>query len=159
MCSSDLLWVSDQVQIDRDYEELAARCFFAPSISIDLEDPKAGEQMSQWIAQKTAGKIHAAPDLGPEDRMVLMDTLYFYGGWRYPFREADTQKDRFTLESGEEVSCLFLNMHWSTKIGHFNCIFLHTICDYCPDAYVSLYCFGVKYPSEYAGRSSLKNFI
>lgn len=50
-------------------------------------------------------------------------------------------------------------MHWSTKIGHFNCIFLHTICDYCPDAYVSLYCFGVKYPSEYAGRSSLKNFI
>lgn len=50
-------------------------------------------------------------------------------------------------------------VHWSTKIGHFNCIFLHTICDYCPDAYVSLYCFGVKYPSEYAGRSSLKNFI
>lgn len=53
----------------------------------------------------------------------------------------------------------FPEVHWSTKIGHFNCIFLHTICDYCPDAYVSLYCFGVKYPSEYAGRSSLKNFI
>ena len=124
------LWVSDQVQIDRDYEELAARCFFAPSISIDLEDPKAGEQMSQWIAQKTAGKIHAAPVLGPEDRMVLMDTLYFYGGWRDPFREADTQKDRFTLESGEEVSCLFLNKtieNGSFRKGEgFTVAYLHT---------------------------------
>ena len=124
------LWVSDQVQIDRDYEELAARCFFAPSISINLENPKAGEQMSQWIAQKKAGKIHAAPDLGPEDRMVLMDTLYFYGGWRYPFREADTQKDRFTLESGEEVSCLFLNKtieNGSFRKGEgFTVAYLHT---------------------------------
>lgn len=66
-------------------------------------------------------------------------------------RQADTG-GYFPYGNGKAV-------HWSTKIGHFNCIFLHTICDYCPDAYVSLYCFGVKYPSEYAGRSSLKNFI
>ena len=47
----------------------------------------------------------------------------------------------------------------SIKIGHLNCIFSHTICHYCTAAYVSLYCLGVRYPSEYAGRSSLKNFI
>ena len=50
-------------------------------------------------------------------------------------------------------------LHWSTKIGHLNCIFLHTIRNYCTVAYVSLYCLGVRYPSAYAGLSSLKNFI
>ncbi len=52
-----------------------------------------------------------------------------------------------------------LDVHWSTKIGHLNCIFSHTIRNYCTVAYVSLYCLGVRYPSAYAGRSSLKNFI
>ncbi len=51
------------------------------------------------------------------------------------------------------------DVHWSTKIGHLNCIFLHTIRNYCTVAYVSLYCLGVRYPSAYAGLSSLKNFI
>lgn len=47
-----------------------------------------------------------------------------------------------------------VNKNWTLKL-----YFLHTICHYCTAAYVSLYCLGVRYPSEYAGRSSLKNFI
>ena len=47
-----------------------------------------------------------------------------------------------------------VNKNWTLKL-----YFLHTIWNYCTAAYVSLYCLGVRYPSVYAGRSPLKNFI
>lgn len=47
-----------------------------------------------------------------------------------------------------------VNKNWTLKL-----YFLTYNLYYFTAAYVSLYCFGVKYPREYAGRSSLKNFI
>ena len=44
-------------------------------------------------------------------------------------------------------------MHQSTKKWTLK---LYFYTGYCTAAYVSLYCLGVRYPSEYAGRSSLK---
>ena len=47
-----------------------------------------------------------------------------------------------------------VNKNWTLKL-----YFLTYNLYYFTAAYVSLYCLGVKYPREYAGRSSLKNFI
>jgi hypothetical protein len=57
-------------------------------------------------------------------------------------------------ECAQFLNLALVNKNWTLKL-----YFLHTICYYCTTAYVSLYCLGVRYPSEYAGRSSLKNFI
>ncbi len=61
--------------------------------------------------------------------------------------------------SGLEVSLVnvmsaLVNKNWTLKL-----YFLTYNLYYFTAAYVSLYCLGVKYPREYAGRSSLKNFI
>ena len=47
-----------------------------------------------------------------------------------------------------------VNKNWTLKL-----YFLTYNLYYFTAAFVSLYCLGVKYPREYAGRSSLKNFI
>ena len=53
-----------------------------------------------------------------------------------------------------EVQNALVNKNWTLKL-----YFLTYNLYYFTAAYVSLYCLGVKYPREYAGRSSLKNFI
>lgn len=113
-----------------------------------LWNPSTGYPSKACLEETAAGFGTAAEKLAGELADVGTPVGYL------------TQKRaaQYGLPAGIPVAA-GLGVHWSTKIGHFNCIFLHTICDYCPDAYVSLYCFGVKYPSEYAGRSSLKNFI
>ncbi len=52
-----------------------------------------------------------------------------------------------------KISAL-VNKNWTLKLYFltYNPRFYTAI-------YVSLYCFGIRYPSEYAGRSSLKNII
>lgn len=102
------LWITDQVKISQEYQELAYERFFAPSLSVDLESPETGKRIGEWVARKTGGRIDAPFFSDPDVRMILVDTLYFYGGWQDPFREIDTKKDGFTPESGEEVSCLYL---------------------------------------------------
>ena len=52
------------------------------------------------------------------------------------------------------TDCALVNKNWTLKL-----YFLTYNLYYFTAAYVSLYCLGVKYPREYAGRSSLKNFI
>ncbi len=102
------LWISDQVKISQAYQELAYERFFAPSLSVDLRSPETGNVIGGWIVRKTGGRIDAPLFPDPESRMILVDTLYFYGGWQDPFCEIDTKKDGFTAEGGEEVSCLYM---------------------------------------------------
>ena len=92
-----------------------------------------------------------------------MDTSIFLGG-----KEPTTLKElaaalgKETIDTyntgesrgGKPPTLALVNKNWTLKL-----YFLTYNLYYFTAAYVSLYCLGVKYPREYAGRSSLKNFI
>lgn len=106
---SSSVWVSESADIEKEYRYLASRQFFAPCLSVDFKSPKAGEAMGEWIAQRTNRAISAPIFPDPENRVSILNTLYFYGGWQNPFDEDNTKEDIFTLAGGEVSPCLFLN--------------------------------------------------
>lgn len=103
------LWVSDQLPVYEQYQKLAADEFFASSYGVDFKDPDTGKEMGGWIAKKTNGTLAPKFDLDPATLLVILNTLYFYGGWAEPFSEGQTQEDVFYLEGGGQVTVPYLN--------------------------------------------------
>lgn len=103
------LWVSDGLDINKEYQAMAAQNFFAPSVNINFSDPAAGESIGKWIAEKTEGVLEPEISLDPETMLTIINTLYFYGSWTEPFDESQTADDIFRTDSGEEIACQFLN--------------------------------------------------
>ncbi len=101
--------------------------------------------------------------------MVRLDYHFIPGIWPPSWtrqclcRQASAFKalvHRFPHAAGRICGVRYFNEYagcaCQQETGHLICIFY---IGYCTAAYVSLYCLGVRYPSEYVGRSSLKNFI
>ncbi|MCI8269585.1 MAG: serpin family protein [Lachnospiraceae bacterium] len=103
------LWISDQLNVYEEYQKLAAENFFASSYGVDFGKPDTGKRMGEWIAQKTNGILAPQLDIDPSTLLVILNTLYFYGGWAEPFSEEMTQEDVFYLENGGQDTVPYLN--------------------------------------------------
>ena len=103
------VWVSDTAAIEREYKNMLSRQFFASCLCVDFQSPDAGMAMGEWIAQKTNRILSAPVSPDPDNRISILNTLYFYGGWQSRFAKQDTREDIFTSAGGEAVPCLFLN--------------------------------------------------
>ena len=102
------------------------------------------EQMSRYaIYMSTVGN---RPDLFPDSPYVDRYITNPPQGYEVPGEYLDDETFAAMLA--------LVNKNWTLKL-----YFLTYNLYYFTAAYVSLYCLGVKYPREYAGRSSLKNFI
>jgi len=61
------------------------------------------DRINDWVAKKTH---HIIQDLlpqnalSPQTRAVLVDAIYFYGTWNYPFEQENTHKGSFLSENG-----------------------------------------------------------
>lgn len=103
------LWISDRMKLKGDYRKLAASHFFADSCQVDFTKQEAGEQIGRWIAEQTSGLLSPSVQLPEETMMVILNTLYFYGGWSDTFAVAQTADDSFTKSDGSEVTVSFMN--------------------------------------------------
>ena len=103
------LWISDQLNIYEEYQKMAAEKFFASSYSVDFGSPDTEKKMGEWIAQKTNGVLVPQLAIDPATLLVILNTLYFYGGWVEPFSEEMTQEDVFYQEDGRQVAVPYLN--------------------------------------------------
>lgn len=103
------LWVSDQMEMKEDYRKLAASQFFASSYQVDFTKPDTGERIAGWISKQTSGVLQPVLQIKPDTMMAIVNTLYFYGGWRTPFAASRTANDSFTKEDGSTVTVPFMN--------------------------------------------------
>lgn len=106
---ADSLWISNQLPVKTDYQELAFQNFFAPVFLVDFSSTQTGQQMGKWISDHTNGRLNPVLTIEPDTVLSIINTLYFYGGWHSPFNEHATKEDSFTLKDGSAVDCLFLN--------------------------------------------------
>lgn len=103
------LWISNQLKLKKDYREMAAARFFASSYQVDFTSREAGQQIGNWISQETNGVMQPELQLPSDTMMAILNTLYFYGGWKDAFSEVETADDNFTKTDGSQVSCPFMN--------------------------------------------------
>ncbi len=68
---------------------------------IDFAAPSALETINGWVANKTHDKIVKIIEiLSPNDRMVLLNAIYFLGNWAKEFDEDGTKMRNFQMADG-----------------------------------------------------------
>ncbi len=68
---------------------------------IDLSDDTANELMSEWIENETNGKLSRDSDANPVHIMSIINAIYLYAEWEYPFIESSTEFGIFNANKGE----------------------------------------------------------
>lgn len=111
------LWLSDAFAFHQDYQDGAARDFYASLHPVDFTVPETGEIMGEWIARQTNGVLAPALSVDPNTALCIINTLYFYGGWDTRFSKERTETDEFTLPDGTKIECPMMNQ--TDELGTF----------------------------------------
>lgn len=87
--------------IKQNFLDLNHTYYDAEVDDLDFSSPSALETINGWVAEKTHDKISRIIDnLSPDDRMVLLNAIYFYGTWTTRFDEEGTKMKDFTIADG-----------------------------------------------------------
>ncbi len=84
----------DFLSINRDYYD-------AEATSLDFSNPASVVTINSWVAEKTHDKILKIIDkLSSDDRMILLNAIYFYGTWTTEFDKDGTKMLNFYKNDG-----------------------------------------------------------
>jgi serpin B len=79
--------------------------FFDAQVEKTEFNATAVERINNWCKEKTNGKIPSIIErFNENDRMLLLNALYFKAAWHKPFKENNTANKKFTTERGEEIT-------------------------------------------------------
>ncbi len=95
------VWVSDDFAIKPAFRDLCRVMYGAEIRDLDFSAPDAVGEVNRWCAEKTRGRIpEVLADLSEQERMLLVNTLYFQGKWEYAFSKEGTRPEPFTAMDG-----------------------------------------------------------
>ena len=113
------LWTQKDLHIEQAFLDLLASNYQTETQSVDFSQAQeAADLINRWVEEKTEGKIRdiAQPGMfNTNTSLALTNAVYFNAAWRLPFNEENTQKENFTLLSGEEqqVDMMFQNENFN----------------------------------------------
>lgn len=89
----------------QEFINLCTSLYSAEAHVANFSDPQTVKTINDWCNQKTHGKIPSILDkLSPEEKMVLLNAIYFKGAWQDQFEKMATNDDRFTTLAGVKKS-------------------------------------------------------
>ena len=78
--------------------------------SLDFSSPSAVKHINDWVEEKTHDKIEKIVEsLSPDDRMVLLNAIYFNGIWSVKFDENGTKMRNFNKKDGTNHEVPMMN--------------------------------------------------
>ncbi len=96
--------------IKQNFLDLNNTYYDAEVDDLDFSGPAALETINGWVADKTHNKItKILNELTPNDRMALLNAIYFYGTWTTRFDEDGTKMRTFTKKDGTEMEVPMMN--------------------------------------------------
>ena len=98
--------------LDKAYKSKMNECNFASN-----PDNEA-KKINKWVENKTKDKIKnlIAPGvLKSNTKMVLVNAIYFYGGWNKEFNKEESREDNFYLANNSTSKAKFMHSEYSMK--------------------------------------------
>jgi serpin B len=102
------------VKFNSDFENNAAKNFYASLFNVNFADEKTANLMSNWISENTNNVLTPDIDLDKEQIISIINTIYFKDEWVNRFSEEATKLDYFYLNDGSEIKCDFMNMSYGS---------------------------------------------
>lgn len=100
------IWINDKkyISINEDYLLENKEVFDAKSETLDLTHQEGINTINQWIANQTNNKITQvlSQPYTEDNPMLLVNAIYFFGGWMHEFSESETRSDTFYGTSGDK---------------------------------------------------------
>ena len=106
---ANALWGQQGYTFRSEFLDLLAQNYGAGMRLVDFKTaPEAARQaINQWVSEQTKNRIQDLIAPGVIDtltRLVLVNAIYFKGGWLYPFDPPATQEAPFTRLDGSQVN-------------------------------------------------------
>ena len=113
------LWVNKEYRVKESFIELARAWYDAEVFSLNVKSPSAVNQVNKWISDKTKDFItNPVSGIDPDTIMLIVNTLYFKGAWIDEFNKECTEKEDFTLGTGETVQADMMNGQF--RVPYYN---------------------------------------
>lgn len=113
---ANCLWAHKDFKFLDSYFDLALTNYNSELKNVDFIDPtereKTRREINSWVEQKTNEKIQdilTPGTLTDRTRLVLVNAIYFYGDWAYPFEKLATSSKEFILINGSKWNIPFMN--------------------------------------------------
>lgn len=102
------IWIANTYSLNQDFRETLTSSYKAEVQLADFPENPKGElvKINKWVGEKTEDKIPALFPVGSIDEstaLVLANALYFKAPWQNKFNPKYTQKQDYSLSSGEIV--------------------------------------------------------
>lgn len=95
------IWYRDGFSVLPEFLKVNTDYYQAEVKALDFDQPDAVDPINYWVDQKTQGKItKIIENIKPEDLMLLVNAVYFKGGWEQKFDPEDTTKEPFHAMDG-----------------------------------------------------------
>lgn len=94
------VWIQNQFVIKESYLNVVKDRYDAEIKMTDLSHDDSVKEINSWVDQKTNGKITELYKDPPFTKAVLINAVYFNGGWMDEFDPQRTKEENFTLADG-----------------------------------------------------------
>lgn len=102
------IWIDNDFSFKNSYLENARDSFYSSLFSINFEDEKTSDYISNWINKKTLGLLSPELNIPSETIASIINTIYFKGQWIDQFNNIGTNTNIFHSEK-EDLKTLFMN--------------------------------------------------
>ncbi|WP_312109855.1 serpin family protein [Brevibacillus reuszeri] len=101
MSIANSLWVRHGTSLHSDFTKAIQEDYYAKVTELDFNNPEAPNTINDWINKNTNGKIPTLIEsIDPTEVLILMNAVYFNGGWKREFQQSATKEESFTLPDG-----------------------------------------------------------
>src|SRR3984957_2046376 len=116
---ANALWADQHFTLAPDFVKLCESSFGARAASLNFADPKAADQINDWVKTNTNGKIGSivTPDIVKKAAVILTNAVYFAAQWRSEFAVSATADEPFHKTGGAAKTVKM--MHQSRLTGAY----------------------------------------
>jgi serpin B len=102
MTIANSIWYKQGSKVNAAFQQVAQQSYRAEVQAADFAKPAAANAINKWVAKATRDRIKTLVDrTQPDDRMYLINAIYFNGKWQNPFPAEETASRNFTLPGGK----------------------------------------------------------
>lgn len=119
LTSANSVWIDQKLELSEtfydDYLPLVENYYDAAMYQADFakDSVQVKNQMDQWVSENTNGMIKSCGEEPDADTaLTLMNAVYFYGEWKWPFEDGVNQWTFYGTEGEKEVDVMFLSELW-----------------------------------------------
>lgn len=104
---AESIWIERSLGVYNDFIDKAEDFFDTRTFLANIKSDPNGvrKQINRWVEQKSGNKIKNFLPNGSVDKLtklVLVNAVYFYSEWKYPFDKNRTKKGLFHSEDGDK---------------------------------------------------------